>query len=60
MVLPPLKYISIPMFPADVFAAFTHALYVWYHYVGFFSTCVTVLAGPFFVFLLVLPDVSSV
>ena len=41
-----------PMFFADVFAVFTHALYVWYYYVGLFGTCVTVLLIPFLFFFL--------
>ena len=49
-----------PMFPADVLAAFTHALYAWDHNVRLFATCVVVLAGPLFVFLLVLFDVDSI
>ena len=60
MVLPPLKYISTPCFLQMFLQAFTHALYVWYYYVGLFGTCIIVLVGPLFLLLLVLCDVDSV
>ena len=49
-----------PMFPADVLAAFTQALYVWDNYIWLTGVCVVTSVGPLFVVLLVLFDVHSV